>query len=447
MLKDVMIQYTGSQQTIYPSDQVHFIERSFPDRWEQVKLGTVASALYGKARPNEDGIYPVIGSGGIYSYTSEPLITYETLVIGRKGNAGSVYYSCGPCYPSDTTFYLRWKQEVSVPFIYFSLLHQGLTPDKSVIPSLQRGDVEGFPIFLPPLPEQRAIAHILQTVQNAIQARRREIALERERKAALMHHLFTHGINNEPTKQSEIGEIPESWKIVSLRDLCTNGSGFIQTGPFGSQLHASDYRRQGIPIINPTHLGVNTIVEDHLPFISFEDAKRLARHSLEEGDILVSRRGDFSRYAYITSRQSGWLCGTGCLLIRLKNPKINNYFLAVSIGTEYVQRYLAYNAIGTTMPNLNAKILEGLPLVLPSSVDEQHDIARILRACDAKITALEKEISLHEELFQALLEELMTGRLSTAPLLDKEVYNERTIGGAETDDPLRHGGRMELRQA
>jgi type I restriction enzyme S subunit len=309
-----------------------------------------------------------------------------------------------------------------------------------------KSSFKSLTILLPPLPEQRAIAHVLQSVQNAIHVRRKEIALERERKAALMQYLFTHGIHNEPTKQSEIGEIPESWQIAYLRDLCTNGSGLIQTGPFGSQLHASDYREQGVPIINPTHLGINTIIEDHLPFISFEDAKRLARHSLEEGDILVSRRGDFSRYAYITSRQAGWLCGTGCLLIRLRNPQVDNYFFAVSIGTEHVQRYLAYNAIGSTMPNLNAKILEGLPLALPSSSHEQHEIARILRACDSKITALEKELSLYEELFQALLEELMTGRLSTVPLLEKEIYNERTVSGSETNDPLCHSDRMELPQ-
>ncbi len=66
-------------------------------------------------------------------------------------------------------------------------------------------------IHLPPLPEQRAIAHILQTVQSAIQARRKEIELEREHKAALMQYLFTHGTRNEPTKMSEIGELPKSW--------------------------------------------------------------------------------------------------------------------------------------------------------------------------------------------------------------------------------------------
>jgi type I restriction enzyme, S subunit len=75
-------------------------------------------------------------------------------------------------------------------------------------------------ILLPPLSEQCAIARVLRTVQDAIQARRREVALERERKAALMQHLFTHGTRGEQTKVTEIGEMPESWRVVQLGDLC-----------------------------------------------------------------------------------------------------------------------------------------------------------------------------------------------------------------------------------
>ena len=63
------------------------------------------------------------------------------------------------------------------------------------------------------LPEQRAIAHILRAVQAAREARQREVSLERERKAALMAHLFTHGTRGEPTKQTPIGEMPVSWEV------------------------------------------------------------------------------------------------------------------------------------------------------------------------------------------------------------------------------------------
>ena len=72
---------------------------------------------------------------------------------------------------------------------------------------------------MPLLPEQRAIAHVLQTIQEAKAARQRELALERERKAALMDYLFSYGTKGEPRKQTEIGEIPESWEVAKLGEI------------------------------------------------------------------------------------------------------------------------------------------------------------------------------------------------------------------------------------
>ncbi|MCZ7568856.1 MAG: restriction endonuclease subunit S [Ardenticatenaceae bacterium] len=287
----------------------------------------------------------------------------------------------------------------------------------TTIKGVSRFDLQSLVFRVPPLPEQRAIARALRAVQEARATRQREAALERERKAALMEHLFRYGTRGEATKETEIGEVPESWRVVRLGDLIGNGHGAIQTGPFGSQLHASDYRETGIPVVNPTHLSYNMIVEDHLPFIDKETADKLSKHYLSEGDILISRRGDFSRYSYITQRYSGWLCGTGCLLIRLNHPEMDNYFLAVSIGTASIQNYLKHNSVGSIMPNLNTKILQGMPVLLPT-LPEQVEVATVLRAFDAKIDALEQEITLLDELFHAMLEELMTGRLSAVSLID-----------------------------
>ena len=89
---------------------------------------------------------------------------------------------------------------------------------RSVQGNISPSSIAQIPIPLPPLPEQRAIAHVLQTIQEAKAARQRELTLERERKAALMDHLFSYGTKGEPRKQTEIGEIPESWEIVKLGD-------------------------------------------------------------------------------------------------------------------------------------------------------------------------------------------------------------------------------------
>src|SRR5579885_2265983 len=321
-----------------------------PTHWHQVKLEDVCDMVMGQSPSsstyNKDGQGLPFLQGKAEFTNLHPIASVyctDPLKIAKKGSVLiSVRAPVGDVNIADQDYIIGrglgalLLKDGFNPFLFFSLLYNkerlksqgsGTTFD-----SITKSTLANFSIFLPPLPEQRAIAYVLQTVQNVIQARRKELALERERKAALMQHLFTHGTRGEATKQTEIGEMPESWEVISLQALCKNNLGIIQTGPFGSQLHANDYIDDGVPVVNPTHLGINTIIEDHLPKISQENAVKLSRHSLVEGDILISRRGDFSRYSYITSKQAGWLCGTGCLLIRLNNPAIDNRFLSISIG-------------------------------------------------------------------------------------------------------------------
>src|SRR5690606_16248756 len=93
-------------------------------------------------------------------------------------------------------FYLLWINN------YFQRVRRQHVNQASI--SLER--LRDLEIPLPPLPEQRAIARALRAVQGAREARLRELVLERERKAALMEHLFTHGTRGEATKMTEIGE-------------------------------------------------------------------------------------------------------------------------------------------------------------------------------------------------------------------------------------------------
>ena len=107
-------------------------------------------------------------------------------------------------------------------FLLYMLLHAKTEIEShgygSTFKAINKSALHGFRIHLPPLPEQRAIAHILQTIQEAKFTQQSEIALERERKAALMDYLFSHGTRGETRKQTDIGEIPESWKVVRLEE-------------------------------------------------------------------------------------------------------------------------------------------------------------------------------------------------------------------------------------
>jgi type I restriction enzyme S subunit len=186
------------------------------------------------------------------------------------------------------------------------------------------------------------------------------------------------------------------WTETTLGKLCASGDGGIQTGPFGSQLHAYDYVLSGIPSVMPQNIGDNKVLEDNIARISEEDADRLARYRLQGGDIVYSRRGDVERRAFIYEHQDGWLCGTGCLRVRIGDAA-NSRFMSYYLGSPEARSWIVRHAVGATMPNLNTSILSALPIKIPSIVD-QHAIANLLGTLDDKIAINDRVGSAYERI-------------------------------------------------
>ena len=181
-----------------------------------------------------------------------------------------------------------------------------------------------------------------------------------------------------------IGEIPEHWVLTTLGDVCNEGNGSIQTGPFGSQLHAADYVDVGIPSIMPVNIGDNRVVETDIKRVTEEDAERLSKHRVKAGDIVYSRRGDVERRALIREPEVGWLCGTGCLKVSLGAGITDPLYASFYLDHPMVREWIVRHAHGATMPNLNTSIMKEVPFVLPP-IHEQKAIAHILGTLDDKI--------------------------------------------------------------
>ena len=172
----------------------------------------------------------------------------------------------------------------------------------------------------------------------------------------------------------------EEWKEYKLGDVSD-----IQTGPFGSQLHQRDYVDDGTPCIMPTNIGVHLdILSEGIAKVREEDVKRLQKHCVKVGDIIYSRRGDIEKCAFISKREEGWLCGTGCLRIRINTEVSNPHFIAYQLSTNECKKWIVGNAVGTTMLNLNTGILKDLPLLIPGR-KVQDSVVSILKSLDDKI--------------------------------------------------------------
>jgi type I restriction enzyme, S subunit len=157
----------------------------------------------------------------------------------------------------------------------------------------------------------------------------------------------------------------------------------------------------------PTNLGDNVINPDGISRIGNDDVRRLSRHQLRAGDIVLSRRGDVGRRAIVRPEQKGWLCGTGCLAVRFGRDirEVNPEYVAHYIGTRGAQTWLIDNAVGATMLNLNTGILGALPIALPTRA-HQDRVVQALDDSGAQVLALEELLVKKRNIQQGTMQRL-----------------------------------------
>ena len=282
--------------------------------------------------------------------------------------------------------------------------------------SIPQGSILSIQITTPNLSEQTAIATFLDRetgkIDGLIAEQEKLITLLAEKRQATISHAVTKGLNTDtPMKDSGVvwlGEVPEHWNVAPLSIICS----LIQTGPFGSQLHAEDYIEDGTPVVNPSNLVDGQIVPDWKCSVAAEMVNSLPQHVLRIGDIVFGRRGEMGRCALVKPDNAGWLCGTGSLNLRLKtgNPK----FVVTYLGTPIVRELLKLESVGSTMDNLNAGILSRIRVPQPPDV-EQAAIATFLETEISRLNALTAEathgIALLKERRSALISAAVTGKI------------------------------------
>lgn len=187
---------------------------------------------------------------------------------------------------------------------------------------------------------------------------------------------------------------------VKLGDISAN----IQTGPFGSQLHQSDYTETGFPVVMPKDLVNGHISEESIARVDISHVERLSKHKIHNSDILYSRRGDVGRCAFATEKEEGWLCGTGCLRVTIDTRKAIPLFIFYLLQMPNTIGWVKNHAIGSTMLNLNTTILSDIPLSVPPIIIQER-IITILSAYDDLIENNRKQIKLLEEAAQRLYKE------------------------------------------
>lgn len=268
---------------------------------------------------------------------------------------------------------LRFYRECCMP-LFFQYFSQSFQYKEEILSrinmavnqvSINQKQISCLEIPLPPLAEQQRIVDRIESLfaklDEAKQKAQDALDSFETRKAAILHKAFTGEL---------IGK--HSTATTTLEEITT----CIRIGPFGSALHKEDYILGGVPVVNPKHIVQQKIVPEEKTTVSVLKAEELSSYILQKNDIILGRRGDMGRSAPVTDLETGWLCGTGSMIIRLKSG-YNAKFYSQIIASQAAVRYLEENSVGSTMKNLNEKVVRLLPIP-DFTVDEQLEIVRIL---------------------------------------------------------------------
>ena len=399
-------------------------EISLPTNWKMMpftnclkKVKTEKKSSIPKRDYQESGEFPVIDQGASFiagwtDLTESVISDNLPMVIFGDHTRVFKYVDFPFALGADGTKLLHVNNDVFNPhFFYYALLNLKV-PNKGY--NRHYRYLREFAVVCPPLPEQRAIAHVLQTIQEAKFTCQREIALERERKAALMDFLFSHGTKDEPRKQTEMGEIPESWETLGLGKVAV-----FTKKP--RDLRYSDYSK--VPFVPMELIPIAELFSQEFILKTNDELK--SGTYFEPGDILLPKitpSFENGKQCIIKELPTPFgIATTEVIPIREIEGVSDISYLFYYLLLPNVRISLAGKMQGTTgRQRLSKDALVNLQIPLPP-LPEQRAIASIFQAIDEKTAVLKKEVEHLDELFHAMLDELMTGQRSAVPLIDTEL--------------------------
>ena len=280
---------------------------------------------------------------------------------------------------------------------------------------LRAGDIKRVGILLPPLPDQRKIAAILSSVDDAIEKTQAVIDQVQVVKRGLMQELFTRGLPGRHTrfKQTAIGEIPEDWVVDKIGQLGQKGKPAVKAGPFGSSLRKYYYVSEGYRVYGQEQvLAGDLSIGDY--YIDEERFESLRSCEVRAGDILVSLVGTFGKAMVVPANAEPGIINPRLLRLSLDPQLVLPEFFCFWLRNGGTQKLLADAAQGGTMGVLNAGIVKSLLLGRPS-LPEQAEIIAIVAAVERR---LHREAAMNAAAVRsktALMSVLLTGELRVTP--------------------------------
>lgn len=389
------------------------------------KLGEICETTSG-GTPNRKndayygGIIPWVKSGELGKgiiYDTEEKITEQavkessakifpkgTLLIALYGaTIGKLGFLGVPAATNQAVCGIFANEKIDLQFLSYYLFHKRndliAQGTGGAQPNISQTILKNLSIPLPPLPTQHAIVTRIESLFAELDKAVQHLRTAQQQLKTYRQAVLNHWLNNDDGK----------WEMVKLGEVAEK----IQIGPFGTQLHKSDYINGGIPLINPMHINNNKIQPDKSFSVSEEKYKELSNYYLQKGDVVLGRRGEMGRCAVVSEKEDGMLCGTGSLYIRGGDALFADYLCRL-LSSQKIILYFENASSGTTMSNLNRGIIENCAIPFPPLPDQHRIVQEIesrLSQASASSACIENALQQAEALRQSILKKAFSGEL------------------------------------
>lgn len=292
-------------------------------------------------------------------------------------------------------------------------------------------DLRKLPVKVSEDPDVCEIAaKIIFLIETQVEATEALIAKQERVRAGLMQDLFTRGLDEygqlRPRRedaphlyhQTELGWLPKGWDVSGLKRKSPMNGGHLKTGPFGSSLKIEHWVPHGWPVITIGSLGEGILEHQELLYVSDETAKRLEAYQLAPGDVVFSRVADVGRSVVIEPENSGWIMSSNLMRIRLDATKVRPHYLHLQLAFNAVLRSQVRRSINSGGRDVaNAAVLNSLKFAWPNP-GEQDLIIEAAGKLDAQSSFLKERLLKLRLQKSGLMQDLLTGKVSVAPLLE-----------------------------
>jgi type I restriction enzyme S subunit len=343
--------------------------------------------------------------------SSASVLPTQSLVVCTRATIGDCAINISPLTTNQGFKAIIPNQNWSVEFLYYLMVSMKKKLTKlssgSTFLELSKRAFENIDIQSPPLFEQKKIAEILFAIDDKIDLINIQIAETEKLKNGLMHTLLTKGIGHTKFKNSELGEIPENWRVIKLIETSVNG---ISNGVFNDPKKVG----KGFKLINVVNMYSGDCIDtSELQLLELENIE-FEKNKVEYGDVFFTRSSLVAEgiaHCNVNLSHENTLTYDGHLMRIRPNseliiPKFLNYFCK----TNSARCFLISRGKTATMTTIGQKDIADLPIVVPS-IQEQEKIIEILSTVEDKIGVLKKKKLLYQKLKTGLMQQLLTGKI------------------------------------